>query len=348
VINQALLELQNEGRISQLAQQYLGLRPEDIIPPPLCFDSMTFVRDLNLDDEDLTVFPEIDPGESFQKGWQIRNTGTCTWNNAYFIKFVRGNNPAAQMGGQPTTIRGTVEPGESFDMTVNLVAPQQAGKYVGYWQMHNGDGVPFGQTIWVAIQVPGTPPEPTEPPEPQPPTATPLPTQTVAPTPVPTETEVPTAEPTETEAPTAEPTEQPGSDLVDVVWVLDAYRFDIDDDELTESLDDVEVVMTFDGTDRVSGNTGCNNYTARYVTDGSAIVIKNILPTLILCEQPEGVMDQENLFLELLDRVAYYRIVLDGQNQELLEMFINVIEDGQQIEKVLLVFYDQQDGPPNR
>jgi polar amino acid transport system substrate-binding protein len=338
VINQALLELQNEGRISQLAQQYLGLRPEDIIPPPTCLDSMTFVRDINLDDERLTVFPEVNPGEAFQKSWQVKNTGTCTWNQAYFIKFVRGNDPAAQMGGQPTTINGKVEPDDTYDLTVDLVAPQQAGKYVGYWQMHNGEGVPFGQTIWVAIQVPGITPEPTEPTEPQPPT----------PTPLPTETETPTPEPTETEAPTAEPTEKPGSDLVDVVWVLDAYLLDIDDEELTETMTDVEVVMTFDGADRVSGNGGCNNYTARYVTDGSAIVIKNILPTLILCEQPEGLMDQEDLFLTLLDRVAYYRIVPDGQDQELLEMFINIIEDGQQVDKVLLVFYDQVDGPPNR
>jgi hypothetical protein len=351
VINQALLDLQNEGRISQLAQDYLGLRPEDIIPPPICLDSMTFVRDITLDNERLTVFPEVNPGEAFQKGWQVKNTGTCTWTQSYFLKFVRGNDPAAQMGGQPTSISGTVAPGDTYDLTVDLVAPQQAGKYVGYWQMHNAEGVPFGQTIWVAIQVPGITPEPTEPTEPtepQPPTPTPLPTKTEAPTAEPTETEAPTAEPTETEAPTAEPTETPGSDLVDVVWVLDAYLLDIDDDELTQTMADVKVVMTFDGTDRVSGNGGCNNYTGRYVTDGTAIIIKNILPTLILCEQPDGLMDQEDIFLEQLDRVSYYRIVADGQGQELLEMYITVMENGQIVDKVLLVFYDQQDGPPRR
>ncbi|MFN2215909.1 MAG: transporter substrate-binding domain-containing protein, partial [Anaerolineales bacterium] len=163
VINQALIDIQNEGKLSQLAQDYLGLRPEDIIPPPLCLDSMTFVSDLNYDDENLTVFPEVSPGESFQKGWRVQNTGTCTWNEATFIKFVRGNDPAAQMEGQPTAISGIVEPGETFDLYVNLVAPQQAGKYVGYWQMHDVEGVPFGQTIWVAVQVTGTPPDPTEP-----------------------------------------------------------------------------------------------------------------------------------------------------------------------------------------
>jgi polar amino acid transport system substrate-binding protein len=366
VINQALLDLQNEGRINQLVQEYLGLRPEDIIPPPICFDSMTFIRDINLDNERLTVFPEVDPGDKFQKGWQVKNTGTCTWNQSYFIKFVRGNDPAAQMGGQPTAISRTVEPGESYDLTVDLVAPQQAGKFVGYWQMHNAEGVPFGQTIWVAIQIPGTPPEPTEPTEPQPPTSTPIetiaptpeqtetevpipePTETEVPTPEPTETEAPTPEPTETEAPTLEPTEKPVSDLVDVVWVLDAYLLDIDDDELTETMEDGEVTMIFGGSEMVSGNAGCNNFTGRYVTDGSAMIIKNLLPTLILCEQPEGIMDQEDIFLERLNGVSYYRIVADGQGQELLEMYITVMENGQTVDKVLLIFYDQLDGPPRR
>jgi hypothetical protein len=357
VINQALLDLQNEGRISQLAQEYLGLRPEDIIPPPTCLDSMTFVRDITLEDERLTVFPEVNPGEAFQKGWQVKNTGTCTWDQVYFLKYVRGNDPAAQMGGQPRSISRLVAPGETYDLTVDLVAPQQAGKFVGYWQMHNSAGAPFGQTIWVAIQVPGTPPEPTEPTEPQPPTPTlsatpietevptPKPTETEAP-PEPTETEAPT-EPTETEAPT-ETTEEPGSDLEDIVWMLDGYLLDDDDEELTETLEDVEVMMKFDGTEKVSGNTGCNKFSGRYVTDGSAIIIDDILNTLIICELPGGLMDQEALFLELLDRVTYYRIVPNEEDQELLEMYITVIEDGQQKEKVLLVFYDQEDGRPER
>jgi ABC-type amino acid transport substrate-binding protein len=346
VINQALLELQNEGQLSQLVQDYLGLRPEDIIPPPTCLDSMSFVRDITLEDERLTSFPEVNPGQAFQKGWQVKNTGTCTWNQAYFLKYVRGNDPAAQMGGQPRSISRMVAPGETYDLTVDLVAPQQAGKFVGYWQMHNTAGVPFGQTIWVAIQVPGTPLEPTEPTEPQPPTPTPSAT--------PIETEVPTPEPTETErhlnrpeAPT-EPTEEPGSDLEDIVWVLDRYLLDDDDVDLTEAMEDVEVTMKFDGTEKVSGNTGCNKFSGRYVTDGSAIVIDDILNTSIICELPGGLMDQETLFLELLDRVTYYRIVSNEEDQELLEMYITVIEDGQQKEKVLLVFYDQEDGPPER
>jgi polar amino acid transport system substrate-binding protein len=361
VINQALLDLQNEGRINQLVQDYLGLQPEDIIPPPICFDSMTFIRDINLDDEDLTVFPEFNPGEAFQKGWQVKNTGTCTWSEGTFIKFVRGNDPAAQMGGQPTVISGRVEPDETYDLYVNLVAPQQAGKFVGYWQMHNAQGVPFGQTIWVAIQVPGIPPEPTEPTEPQPPTPTlteteappeptetdlpPEPTETEVP-PEPTETEVP-PEPTETEAP-PEPTEEPGADLLDFTWVLDSYLLEEEDEDLTEAIEDVEVLLVFEESRTVSGNTGCNNFSGRFVTDGTAIIIEDLLYSRIFCEEPEGLMDQEDRFLEWLEQVEEYRIILDEEDHERLEMFITVMEGDREVEKVLLVFFDQEDGPPER
>jgi arginine/lysine/histidine transporter system substrate-binding protein len=335
VINQALLDLQNEGRLSQLVQDYLGLRPEDIIPVPTCIDSMSFVRDINLENVNLTVFPELNPGEAFQKGWQVKNTGTCTWNKDYFIKYVSGNDPAALMEGQPSAISRPVEPGETYDLYVNLISPRQAGVFVGHWQMHNAEGIPFGQTIRVAIQVPGATATPTEPAEPQPPTPTPI------------ETEVPTPEPTETETP-PEPTEQPGSDLMDIIWVLEGYLLEDDDEELMDPIEDVEVTMIFDGSEMVSGNAGCNNYSGRYVTDGSAIVIENILNTLIFCEMPEGLMNQEDRFLERLDRVTYYRIVLDEEDQELLEMYIVVVEDGQEIDKVLLAFYDLDDGPPER
>ena len=77
---------------------------------------MEFVEDLNLEDYKLTYFPRFKPGQPFSKGWRIRNTGTCSWNSTYFINYVRGSDPAAQMGGQPTSLRGVVQPGQTYDM----------------------------------------------------------------------------------------------------------------------------------------------------------------------------------------------------------------------------------------
>lgn len=178
-VNNALRELYSEGTLTTLAVEYFGLPPEEILPPPTpqppvitpaptptCFDGMAFVDDLNLDDNNMTTPPKLSPGQSFIKGWRIRNTGTCTWDSSYKLEYVYGNSPASRMGGQPTPIQGQVPPGAEYDMYVNLVSPLTPGIYQGFWQMTNQNGVPFGQRIWVGIEVPAAA------------TPTPAPTQT--------------------------------------------------------------------------------------------------------------------------------------------------------------------------
>jgi len=335
-IDRALLELQNEGRVNQLAQTYLGLRPEDIIPPPTpeptqapCVDAMQFIDDLNYDDKDKTEFPVLDPGKTFQKGWRIKNTGTCDWSNAYFIKYVHGSDPAAQMGGQPTAIKGSIKPGQTYDMYVDLAAPQVAGKYVGYWQMHDANGVPFGQTIWVAIEVRDTAP------------GVPTATETVVASPTP-----PVPTPTATaEPPTAvppEPTEEPGSDLLNVTWVLEEYRVEIEDEELTEPIPNIDLNLNFDKEGKFTGFAGCNTFSGRYVTDGTQIIFKDFLITQLICQEPAGLIDQEGKYLQWLERTEEYRI---DDAEEHLEFIIYVIENNQRVEKVVLRFYDLRIGP---
>jgi polar amino acid transport system substrate-binding protein len=352
-IDQALAALQSEGRVSQLAQAYLGLQPGDILPPPTpaptqiptavpspipsqvptqgptpiptpapCIDAMEFVGDLNYDDEDLTNFPKVNPGEHFRKGWRIKNTGTCAWDSSFYISYVRGSEPAAQMGGQPTAILGLVQPGQTYDMYVDLIAPQTAGKYVGYWQMHNSAMTPFGQTIWVAVKVRKT--EPTQPP----PTATvpPLPTSPEA-----TATPVP---------PT--PTEEPGSDLLDTTWILDGYLVNIDDGNLTQPIPGTTVNLVFDKQGMINGNAGCNPYNGRFVTDGMHIAFKDLSISRGICDQPPGIMEQEAQFINWLQRTEEYRIDQNGQ----LEFIFYVMENNQRVEKILMVLYDQRIGPP--
>ena len=183
-IDHALLELQSEGLVVQLAKQYLDLEPNEIPPtptpvpepsatpqplPPSCIDGMAFVKHLTLDDQDMTAPPDLAPGQPFAKSWRVRNSGTCTWDDAYSLVYVDGNVPAARMGGTPVAIQALVPSGSEYDIAVNLVAPLSQGFYQGFWQMRDGDGVPFGMRIWIGIRVPPIP------------TPTPAPTQTPAP-----------------------------------------------------------------------------------------------------------------------------------------------------------------------
>ena len=192
VLNQAIAEVIANGTYGRLAETFLGLTPADVIPlPPVteptpapstptpaaplptptpagCIDNMSYVADLNYDDKNMTAPPVLQPGQQFVKSWRIRNTGTCAWDSKYFLAYSSGNSPLAQMGGQPTYIKGTVPPGATYDISVSLTAPTQPGVYQGFWQMNNAKGQGFGTKVYVGIQVAA-------------PTATPAPTQTPSP-----------------------------------------------------------------------------------------------------------------------------------------------------------------------
>jgi len=110
-------------------------------------------------EKDLTI-PDgtvLKPGEPFTKTWQLRNTGTCAWNSGYSVVFLEGDS----LGGPPSAplTGGTVPPGETVDVSVNLQAPQEPGTYQGYWMLRNPAGQVFGlgsladKNFWVKIQV---------------------------------------------------------------------------------------------------------------------------------------------------------------------------------------------------
>ncbi len=175
-IDGALQDLKDEGVIADLAREYLNL--DALLPPPTpgptstpgpapsCADGMAFVDYVGQSGDPITNPPTAKPGEAFTWTWRVKNTGTCTWDSGYRVVYVTGSSAAARMGGQPAAVQGTVAPGGTYDLDVNLVAPLQPGTYVGVWQMENGRAQGFGERLLVAAQVQASP------------TATPRPTQT--------------------------------------------------------------------------------------------------------------------------------------------------------------------------
>lgn len=144
--------------------------PPDVEPvpeTPACVDGMRWLADLNFDDQDMQNPPVLGPGQAFQKGWRIQNTGTCPWGPSYGLNFVQGNVDAARMGGVFRPVIGTVEPGAVYDLYLDLTAPIAPGTYQGIWQMQDSSGAAFGERIWVGIQVPA-PATPTPVPTPTP------------------------------------------------------------------------------------------------------------------------------------------------------------------------------------
>ncbi len=183
-INDALTTLQNDGTMAKLAQVYLKTPSSEIPDPPVqptpsapqpTLAAARLHRWCSLGGRLVVRRSEHDqsasanPGQPFTKGWRMRNSGTCPWTPNFRMAFSYGNVPAAQMGGQPIAVTRNVNPGETFDFQVNLIAPLAPGTYQGFWNLQNAAHAKFGETVWVGITVPGAA------------TPTPAPTQTPSP-----------------------------------------------------------------------------------------------------------------------------------------------------------------------
>ena len=117
---------------------------------PPC-DLVKFVQDVTIPDN-----TKIDPGASFTKTWRLQNAGSCTWTSAYGITF-DGENLLNAPSSSPIT-SGTVPPGQTVDITVNLTAPNTSGVYRQNFKLVNASGEKFAlgdgsKPFWVQIEV---------------------------------------------------------------------------------------------------------------------------------------------------------------------------------------------------
>jgi virginiamycin B lyase len=77
----------------------------------------------------------------FRMTWRLRNIGTCTWDPSYRLAFLAGER---MKGPHSLPLGETVPPGGEIALSVNLIAPAEAGTYRGEWQLFAPDGRPFG------------------------------------------------------------------------------------------------------------------------------------------------------------------------------------------------------------
>lgn len=128
----------------------------DFLPVPEvdldnCTNSIAFVDDLSIPDD--TV---IAPGESFEKRWRLRNSGTCPWTTDYSLTYVGDELPPVETSIPLTSL---VVPGQTVDLSASFVAPETPGTYRSDWQISDGSGQPFGidgfieEAFWVQIVV---------------------------------------------------------------------------------------------------------------------------------------------------------------------------------------------------
>lgn len=116
-----------------------------------CHNKAEFIRDVTIPDG-----TSLKPGAFFTKIWKVRNIGTCTWTEHYKLVFTFGDR---LNGLSPKPIGQIVLPGQTTELSIDLVAPKNPNVYQGNWVLEDEQGFQFatGHSVddcfWVSIWV---------------------------------------------------------------------------------------------------------------------------------------------------------------------------------------------------
>jgi heat shock protein HslJ len=102
-------------------------------------------------------------------------------------------------------------------------------------------------------------------------------------------------------------------DLDSTTW--EVVSFNNGRGAVTTLLEGSAISAAFDDENRVSGNSGCNDYFATWLASDGAIHIGAIGSTRRLCDEPAGIMEQEAEYQAALQSARTYTIV--GNNMEM-------------------------------
>ena len=113
-------------------------------PTPPCTNSLVYLEDLTIPDG-----TEVQPGETLDKQWRVRNAGTCPWDERYRLRFVEGD----LMGAPEELPLFPARPGAEAVLRILFTAPAAPGDYTSLWQAVDPQGHPFGDPVFIQIVV---------------------------------------------------------------------------------------------------------------------------------------------------------------------------------------------------
>jgi uncharacterized repeat protein (TIGR01451 family) len=153
VINDGVYSDNDKGIWTAPRLERGSVSPGPTPPPSGCSDRVAFIADVTVPD-----YTNFAPNTSFTKTWRLKNIGTCTWTTAYSTTYFSGDPLSAVY---PVPMPYSVAPGQSVDVSVNMVAPSVSGTYKGNWGLKNASGTIFALgtyaniPFWVLIKVGG-------------------------------------------------------------------------------------------------------------------------------------------------------------------------------------------------
>jgi hypothetical protein len=112
--------------------------------PADCTNNLTFITDATVPDNSI-----YNQGEIIDKQWLIENSGTCNWDSNYRLRHTNGN----VLGAPEEIALYPARAGTQVTIRIVFTAPLSADFYVSEWQAIAPDGTPFGDPIYVKVNI---------------------------------------------------------------------------------------------------------------------------------------------------------------------------------------------------
>ncbi len=109
-----------------------------------CIDNLTFISDKTIPDGTVVA-----PGSLLDKQWLVQNSGDCNWIASYRLRLISGNS----LGASTDQALYPARPGSQATLRILFTAPQEAGEYISEWQAFDANGIAFGDSFFIKIEV---------------------------------------------------------------------------------------------------------------------------------------------------------------------------------------------------
>jgi uncharacterized protein YkwD len=118
---------------------------------PNCTNKASFVTDVTIPDN-----TSVNASAAFTKTWRISNAGTCIWAADYTLSYYSDE----RMGAPDIVPLAITYPGQTLDLSIELVAPSSPGTHRGNFVIKNPEGLIISidddSRLWLIIDVVGT------------------------------------------------------------------------------------------------------------------------------------------------------------------------------------------------
>ena len=139
------------GAVPLRIQGSTASTPEQALTPvvlptsnPPCFDNLRYLEDQTIPDGSL-----VSPGEVLDKRWLVENNGSCNWEKDYRLTLISGFD----LGAAPEQALYPARSGTQATIIIVFTAPAESGVYRSAWQASDPAGQPFGDPIFLEVQV---------------------------------------------------------------------------------------------------------------------------------------------------------------------------------------------------